>query len=420
MKKAILILAVFFIFAPAIMAEEVSLTLDEAVLISLRDNRSVLLKAEDVKKAKLKISEARAGLLPSVNFTASWTDTIGYYAKDSAQESAQTTLKQYLYKGGKTVNTIEQNEYKLAVSEAILDKAKAETILEVWKTFYTFLFARDFCDLNKDLVKNAREHLNFVQARYENGEVSGLDVSKTGDLTAEVERAYAASISQVEASRAILKNLLYLDDQVSVIAEGQFTYEPKEIAYEEAFLLAMRKRPELKQYTAQENADSKAIEIEKSNNRPSVYASWDYYNRSTSGASASKGWQDYSIIGLTFSWPIFDGLATKAKVEQAIVDLKETRLTKEKVIKDIALEVKNAYLASFDAVAKLKARDSEVAFYRDNFSSVKERYEKGITSALDLDDAQLAFKVARFNKEEAIYDYIIARAELDKAIGGEL
>jgi outer membrane protein TolC len=235
-----------------------------------------------------------------------------------------------------------------------------------------------------------------------------------------VEEAYEASLNQIEASLSLLRNLLYLDDKVRIQPKAQFTYEPIELAYDEGFLRAMKQRPEIRQYEAQSLANKKSIEMVKADSRPNIYASWDYYSRShLAGATGlTKHWNDYNVIGLTFSWPIFDGWATKAKIEQAIVDAKETQLTKEKVIKDIALELKNAYLDLKDAIAQLKAKEADLALYLDNFKVVKEKYDKGIASSLDLNDATIGFRVAEFNKAETIYNYILAKARFNKATGG--
>ncbi len=419
MKKAVLFLIIFiFLLYPSLRAEEVSLTLDEVIAIALRDNRDIRLKSEDVKKAKEKIAEAKAGLLPTLNFTGGWTDTRGYYTKDIGQTTTQTTLKQYLYKGGKTVNTIEQNKYEFKVSQALLDKTKLETVLNVKKAFYTLLLASEFANLNKNIVDNTKAHLDVIEARYLTGQASESDILKIKQSLSTVIEAYEASLNQAEAGQALLRNLLYLDEAVKINPTSQFVYEPKAVAYDEGFLQAMKNRPEIRQYEAQEKADKKAIEIAKADNRPNIYASWDYYNRSHLGAAVTKSWNDYNIIGLTFSWPIFDGWATKAKVEQAIVDLKETQLTKEKTIKDIAQELKSAYLDLKNAIAEIKATESEVKVYSDNLTSVKQKYQQGIASFLDTNDANLKYDVSIFNKKQAVYDYIIAQSSFDKATGG--
>lgn len=421
MKKLILFFLIFIFMWQAILkAEEVSLTLDEAVAIALRDNRDILLKSGEVKKAKAKISESQAGLFPTLSFIGSWSDTRGFYPKDIASTTTQTTLKQYLYKGGKTINTISQDKDKLEVAVAILDKVKLETILNIKDAFYTLALANEFARLNKGILDNIQEHLDFIQTRYLNGQASESEILKIKESLSSVQEAYDASLNQTESTQTILRNLLYLDEDVKIKPDTQFNYEPKEIAYDEAFLKAMKNRPEIRQYEAQSQADKKAIEIAKADSRPNIYASWDYYSKSTTSLtfSPTKGWQDYNIVGITFSWPIFDAWATKAKVEQAIVDLKQTQLLKEKTLKDIAQELKNAYLDLKDALAKIKSTQAQVDLYKDTLLVAQDRYKAGISSLLDLDDASLGYEVSQFNKKEAIYDYILAKARFDKAMGG--
>lgn len=421
MKKLILLLVIFiFLLCPVLKAEEISLTLEEAITIALRENRDILLKAEDVKKAKAKISEAKASLFPTLNFTGSTTDTRGYYSKDLKQTTTQATLKQYLYKGGKTINTIEQNKYKLEVSHALLAKTKIETVLDVKKAFYTLLLAVEFYKLNKSIVENIEEHINSIKERYKSGQASEADILNIESSLSSAQETYEVSLNQVESSQVLLNNLLYLDEDTKINPDAEFNYEPIEIAYDEAFLKTMENRPEIKQYDAQVKADKKAIEIAKADGRPSIYASWDYYSRSTTSLSfsPSKGWQDYNIIGVTFSWPIFDGWATKAKVEQAIIDLKETQLLKEKTVKDMALELKDAYLDLKNAISKLKENESDLKVYGDNLKSMNEKYKQGIASLVDMDDANLKYDISMFNKKEVIYDYVIAKDSFDKATGG--
>ncbi|MDP2940017.1 MAG: TolC family protein [Candidatus Omnitrophota bacterium] len=421
MKRIVLFLIIFiFLFIPDLSAEEIFLNLDEAIAIALRSNPGVLLKAKELKKAKLKIAEAKADLFPSLNFTGSWLDTRGYYSKDVASVKTQSTLKQYLYKGGKVVNTIEQNEYKFVVAQALLDKTKIETILEVKKAFYTLLLAEEFMNLNKSIQENTQDHLDFIKQRYKNGQASQSDVLTIEANLSNVKQAYQSSLNQIESSQILLANLLYLDKDVWIKPIAQFTFEPREIAIDQAFLKAMENRPEIKQYQAQEKVDKRAVEIAKADTRPSIYASWDYYSSSTTSLtfSPSKGWQDYNVLGLTFSWPIFDGFATKAKVERAIVELKQTQIMRDKTIRDIASELKNAYLSLKNAISKIEKTESDLVVYKENLITIDQKYNQGITSSLDLNDASLKLAVALFNQKESIYDYIIAKSSFDKATGG--
>ncbi|MFH0738824.1 MAG: TolC family protein [Candidatus Omnitrophota bacterium] len=419
MKRAFVFLIIFmFLSLGLLKAEEITLTLDEALGIAMRDNRDVLLKAQEVKKAKAKISESNAALLPTLNFTGSWTDTRGSYSKDLAQTTTQATLKQYIYKGSKTINTIAQSKYKQEVSQALLDKARLELGLGVYRSFYTLLLSGELSTLNKGIVDNTQGHLSSIKERYKNGEVSESDILIVKNSLATVKEAYESSVNQAEAAGALLNNLLYLDKDVKIKPRAEFNYQASEIAYDQAFLKSMQNRPEIKQYESQLKADKKAVQIAKADTRPSIYASWDYYSRSHTSSSTSRNWNDYNIIGLVFSWPVFDGWATRSKVEQALVDLKETELTKQKVGGDIALELKEAYLSLKDAIAKLKANETDLEVWADNLSGAREKYSQGIASLLDMNDANLKYEISAFNRKQAIYDYILARLSFNKVTGG--
>ncbi|MDD5130173.1 MAG: TolC family protein [Candidatus Omnitrophica bacterium] len=401
-------------------AEEITLTFNEAVAIGLRDNRDILLKAQDVEKAKSLIAQAQAGLFPTLDYTGSWFYTSGLYTKDLGQSTSQVTLKQYIYRGGKVINNIKYNGYKLEVAESLLDKAKLEKIFDFSQAYYTLLLASFYVDLNKQILENSRQHLDYIKARYKNGESSESDILQAQASLSSVEQAYEASCSQQESARALLNNLLSLDKDIVIVPSTEFKFTPKDIAFDQGFLKAMQARPEIKQFESQLKADKSAIEVQRAGNRPEIYASWDYYGRSHAITTTvnTKNWNDYNVVGLTVSWPVFDGWQTKAKVQQAIIDLKQTELGKAKLIQDIALEVKNAYLALRNSIDQIKSSQADVLFYKNNLATAEEKYAQGLVSSLGRNDAQLKYAVSVFNQQQATYDYTIAKYNFDKATGG--
>jgi len=157
MYKRLFLIIVFILAAPLFCkAEGISLTLDEAVTIALRDNRAVLLKAEDVKKAKYGISEAQAALFPSLTAGAGWSDTRGLYDKDVGVYTAQAGVKQILYAGGKVVNAIKVSEYSYESAQAVLDQTKQDTVYMVTRSFYTLLLAQKAAELIKQCLRIRR------------------------------------------------------------------------------------------------------------------------------------------------------------------------------------------------------------------------------------------------------------------------
>jgi outer membrane protein TolC len=421
MRKRIFFIIAFILTLPLLgRAEEISLTLDEAVTIALRDNRAIMLKAEDVKKAKYGISEAQAALFPGLTAGAGWSDTRGLYDKDVGVYTAQVGVKQILYAGGRIVNAVKVSEYAYESAQAVLDRAKQDTVYMVTQAYYALLLSRKAAGLNKTALENTQEHSKVVSARYGQGQASESDALRMKSALSSVRQEYEASARQTETAQEVLRNLLYLDAGVTIKPNYQFKYKEQELAYDKAFIKALQARPEIRQAEAQRKIASHSLEAAKAGNRPTIAAGWDYYARSASLTGTAKNRNDYNIIGVTVSWPVFDGWATKAKVEKAIVDVQEARLQREKLNKDIALDLKTAYVALSDAIDRMRSMEDQVLVYKDTVSVMQKKFSEGIASSLDVQDAMLAYDISLFNQTQALYDYLTAKAAFDKATGGVL
>ncbi len=419
MRKLFLGAVFVLIFPLPVLAEEIFLTLQESLDLALRENRSILLKAQEIKKTKEKIREAHGGFFPSITASATESQTRGYFDKNATQTAAQAGVKQYLYTGGQTLNTYQKNQAEFQAAEASLEKTKADIILEVKKAFYALLLANEFVQLNKMILDNTQEHLNYSGVLYQNGRTDELALLKIQEAFSSVEEAYQESIHQTEELQSLLRSLLFIDEETRIKPNGAFVYDPQILAYEDGALRALEQRPEIREFEALEESDEQAIEISKAGNRPTLYASWDYYARSHMSGTTSKNWNDYSVIGVTMTWPVFDGWATKAKVEEAIIDLKQTQLSRENFLKDMAVELKGTYLELKNAINQIKTAQANMAYYENYLATAEEKYTKGLVSALDLDDARVGRQVAAFNRSQAIYNFIIADSKFKKATGGE-
>ncbi len=411
-------LTIFCCPPPSAFAEELMLTLDEAITLALRDNRSIRLQAQDVARIKAQLASDKSELWPTLTFAGTQQYDKGYYPADMSSTITQTSIRQYLYKGGSITNQIEKTKYDMQAAQAITIKARHEIILTVTKTFCATLLAQEYARLNKAIMDNTQQHLEFVSARYQKGLASENDVLRLKNSLENVTVVYYESLDQVSSLKAILRNVLYLENDIVLSLTGALAYEPRDFLYDESFLEALAGRPEIKEFEARERSGIKAVEIAKADGRPTIHASWDYYSRSHILSTASKNWNDNMVIGVTFSWPVFDGWGTKAKVDQAIADLKQAQLLKEKTIKDIALELKQAYLILKGSMSRLQAVEAELAWYENSIKKVVAQYEKGEASQLDLSDAQIGRDISIFKKTQATYDYLVAHADFLKATGG--
>jgi outer membrane protein TolC len=136
---------------------------------------------------------------------------------------------------------------------------------------------------------------------------------------------------------------------------------------------------------------------------------WNFFNNGP--------WYTISTVNLNFAIPIFNGFYTKAKIEQAKIDLKKT----ENQIQALELSIDNEV-----AVAKNNFRTAiaTMAFQKENmelaervYNQTKKKYEAGTGSSLEINTAQTDLQVAQNNYITALYDAIIAKTDYLKATG---
>ncbi|MCX7661625.1 MAG: TolC family protein [Candidatus Omnitrophica bacterium] len=385
MIRTFLFFCLLVFFFSLLEAEEITLSLEEVVSLVLRENPEIVLKKNQLEEAKIKIKEAKTNLLFNLDLNYLFSETRGFYSRDTKQHNAQVSLRQPLYTGGKIINTIKLTQTGFEITEAILDKTKQEVVFNAVKAFYSLGLTKELVELNKEILENIKEHDNLLNIRYNNGQASDLEIEKLKTAKEEAEENLSNSLNQLQAYESLLKNLLFLNEEIKLKVIVDFKYAPEELAYDEAFVLALSKRPEIRQYEAQIREAETKKELIKSQSRPNLYALWDYFTRShTQGLSGPiKNPNDYNVLGIIVTWPIFDGFKTRLQLEEALLEIESAKIAKDKLIKDINLELKTTYLKLKSALNKIKTKEKELSFYQRNLETVEEKYKQGQLSGLD-------------------------------------
>ncbi len=414
------LIAVFFcgVSCPRACAGEIVLTLDEALLTALKDNRQLAQGKAKEEAARAGVSLANSAVLPTVDISGTLEMTRGLYSKDVGELSEQVSVRQYLYKGGAISAAMRKSKFNLSAAQASLSRDKQEVLLKVKKSFFTLVLAERYRRLSRFIAVSAKRHLDYVSELHRRGQASESEIIGQRSSLRSAMYLYSSAATQKKSAGEILANLLYLKSGDEITAAGRLRYAFRDTAYDAAFLKAAASRPELRLYEAEERSAEEAVKIARGFGRPSLKATLDYYSSNRLASGTEKNDNDHSVAGLTVSWPVFDGGQARAEVEAAIAALKASQAQRQQVIKDIATELRQACLGLQDSLEALKAAEEEVKVYRDNLRAAQEKYRRGIASLLDMQDAALKYETAYFKKEQAVYAYMIAGMDFDKAIGG--
>jgi outer membrane protein TolC len=125
-------------------------------------------------------------------------------------------------------------------------------------------------------------------------------------------------------------------------------------------------------------------------------------------------------VGVEVSLPIFAGLRRPARVEQKRVVLEQVLAQRDLLVDAVENEVKTYLDQVEEARTRAQAQHLARSQAQRGFEIASAQYREGISSQLEVTDAEVALRQSEFNLAEAVYDYLAARARLDEAMGLDL
>jgi len=124
-------------------------------------------------------------------------------------------------------------------------------------------------------------------------------------------------------------------------------------------------------------------------------------------------------VGVKASIAVFDGFATKAKVDEAKAKYNQSTLQKDDIIDQIAVDIKNACLDLRKSKTVIDTGRDAVFEAREALRLANVRYDNGVGINLDVFDSQVALAQVEQSLAQGIYDYIMAKSQLDLTMGRE-
>ncbi|MCK5126683.1 MAG: TolC family protein [candidate division Zixibacteria bacterium] len=441
MKFYIALLAAM-VLASALPAGEIELTRKKAVEMALDKNetyRSVLLEKDRVRGQYL---EARAGAFPQLSFDANYlrtidkqttvitsTDSSGVESTASLQfgephsYTAGLSFYQPLYAAGKVGAAIKIAKYGFALTDEKIKTVRHDIATQVDRAYLGAIAAREAEAVFIEAEQLADSNLSVVELLYQQGQASEYDF-----LRAQVRASNARPdrIAAQNSSRLALDNLrlllalptdtkLLLDPGIDEAVVGDLNLD---LLVSEA----LQNRPEFRQSEQWMKINKKLISIEKGGYKPNIGVSsrmqWDSFQPSFK-SSRLKGWTRSWNISLNLNWSIFDGFTTKGKIRQAKVNYNQSRLDNSLLSRQIQLEVQDAVGKVNEAKARVEALGETVAQAERGYQIGQIRYQNGVGTQLELQDAQVALTQTRVNRISALHDLAVAVSSLRRAVGRE-
>jgi outer membrane protein len=442
MKRYIFFMAfLIFIMSFKVEAEEIikkdeSLTLERCVKIAMKMHPSIIASKSTVNANESRVGQSKANYYPQVNWSSSYsriksatgrslssitsTATTGSSGGNSLsttnesidQYSTGFNLSQTIYDFGKTPTQVMIQNFNLDSSRSDLENVTDQVIFNVKQTYYGVLQSKRNRDVSMEAVKQFQQHLEQAKGFYEVGTKPKFDVTK-----AEVDQSNA-KLNLIKAENALrlaivnLNNAMGIPESPEYILEDNLSFQKYNITFEDALAKAYKDRPDLQSIIAKKQASEETIELAKKGYYPLLTGS-AAYNWSGEKFPLEHGWN----VGASLSFPIFSGFLTKYQVEEANANLNVLRANEESLRQTVFLEVQQAYLNLKDAEERIPTAELTVKRAEENLEIANGRYAAGVGNPIEVTDAEVSLTTAKTAYIQALYDYKVARASLEKAMG---
>jgi outer membrane protein len=412
------------------------ISLADAVNLALTQNPNIRRAQKDLEASQGVVIQTRAVAVPKLRMNGEYDSkqksdvdiisTNGFTLGADKNWDAQIRVVQSLYEGGRIASSL--RVAKLTKEQATLnyETAVADTVLEVQLGYFDVLLAEQQIVVQEASVELLSRELADTNRRFEAGTVPRFNV-----LRAEVELANAQP-KLIRARNAFriaknnLANLLGFNipretfEDIPLRLSGKLEAVPYEMEMPRAIALALERRTELGALRKAESLRKEDIVNARSGYKPSLqaYAGYEGHNSILQEDLNTDlhGW----IAGVQMSWDIFDGGLAYGKMKQVRALHEKAEVDLQDAGRRIELEVRTAFSNFREADELLKSQQKVVEQGEEALRLAKARSEAGTATQLDVLSAQTALTEARTTQIQALHDYAVARARLERAVGATI
>jgi outer membrane protein len=409
---------------PPAQKEPFSLTLTEAIDLALKQNASIRAARQETAASEYRKKSTRTGFWPKFSATSTFTRSLnapeatigGKHVPMAEEEDYQVSVavEQPIYTGGALTSSYSLSESALETSRLQYEEQVQEIIYQVRERYLSVLKAMRAKEVTEQEVGQLKAHVETAQALYDSGMIIKADLLEVMVQMANTQQRLTSAQNTIELARASLNSLLGLDLEADFQLEEVLHYTPHAFDLRKCFQDARRLRPELQKAGKDITQAELSVNMTRSDYYPklSLVGSYELSKEPFSWSSDENARLMARLTWTFWEWKKtdYDVAEARARVSQAEDAF---RLMEDAVI----LEVKQAFLklreAEENIAVALKAIDQAEENYRINLES----FRVSTATSTDLLDAETLLAQTRLNYYTGLFDYNLALAALERAIG---
>ena len=436
MKKALITL-VFAVFPLG--AQDPVLALKDAVRLALDKNKSVEASVAVGNAAETRISQARSGRLPKVNYSESWTrsdNPVFVFSSLLSQHQfgtenfqigplnrpdflnnfqSQLTADQVLYGAGQTKHAIRSAELTKDIAGEDGRRTQMEVIAGVIRAYYDALLSADQLQATSLAMRSAQADLARAETIRSAGMSTDVDALSIRVHLASVREQQIRREADVEIASAALNDAIGLPlDTPHALTSQLVPLDSPEGSLGDQENSAIAQRPEARQAKLLTSLAKTQAASARGNLLPQVtlHAAFEA-DRQRFVTGGGDNW----LVSVGLRWNLFNGFSDKARIVESEFALKRSSAEEARAGSAIRLQVHRAYADLHAATQQIEVAKAAVAEAEESLRITQNRYEAGISNVTDLLRTETTVLETRTRHLAAVQGQRVAAAMLEFAAG---
>ncbi len=394
------------------------ITLDEAVEIALRRNPTLLQAFTSIEIAEHNRLSAYGAFLPSVNMSFGYSnsstgrlDALGQGIV-STSYSTQLSASYNLFDGWRRFTDLAGARLGVIEQNARYREAEFATIRAVKQAYSATIAARELVGVEERRLARQQAQLEFVQQQLELGRATRSDELRSQVDVNNAQRALLIAQNDVRTTTFRLTEVVGSESMVAPVPEAALAVDPLQLTRDELFALA-EVAPAVVTATASVDAAESALSSARSSYLPSINISggWGWVNQEF--PPANRSWS----LSVSGSYPIFNGFQRETQVFRARASADQARQAQRAAELNLSSELDAAYATALSALAGIDLAEQNVELSTESLRVVQERYELGLATILELQDAQITLTQAEVDLVNGRFSYDVAIASIEALLG---
>ena len=439
------------------------LTLDQAIRIALSENIAVRVADKDIERAEYARKGTYASLFPQVDGSSSYSRTIkkqvmymdfdmssfGGGGADSGDEGVETKASG----GGRSSNgggievgrwntysagiqasmplvnaqlwksiKISGQDVELAVEKA--RSSRLETVTQVKQAFYGVLLAKEAFNVYKEVYENALDNFTQTEKKYNADKASELEYQRAKST---VQNAIP---NVYDAENAVVLGLWQLKAVMGVDLDEDIDVAGSLMDYSQTMLrdivenddVSLERNSTMRQLAIQAEELANTVKMQQYASLPSLALSFSYSLNAMANdyKFSTYNWSPYSAAGLSLSIPIFAGGRRTNAIRQTQNQRDQLLLQTENTERQLKVAIRQYLNQMETAMKNFSAAESGVETARKAYDIATKSYNLGRSTITELNDAQLALTQALLAQSQSVYNFVVAKANLEQTLGKDI